>query len=339
MNISVATYGSHSALQILRGARDEKLKAVLICPRGHRRLYDRFRLADETLLVDGVKDLLRDDMQKSLIDMKSVLVPHGTIISDVDIEKFVEDFKAPVFGNRRLLVWEADRELKEKLLREAGIRVPRTFSSPDEVDCPVIVKLPGAEGGRGYFLASGREDLLKKLANLDVRKKGELYIQEYVLGVTVYPHFFYSPLKGEVELLGVDRRYETNVDSLGRIPAPDQLNLGVQPTYEVVGNIPLVLRESMLESFFEMAEGFVEATKRLVPPGVIGPFCIEAICRAPDDIVVFEFSARIVAGTNLFVNGSPYSYLLHSEGMGMGRRIAREIRIACETSSLERITT
>ncbi|PUA31877.1 MAG: hypothetical protein B9J98_05125 [Candidatus Terraquivivens tikiterensis] len=339
MKASVATYGSHSALQILKGAKDEGLKAVLLCPRSRLRFYDRFRLADEVLLVEGVEDLLREDVQEKLTEMSGILVPHGTIIADVDIGRFVKGFRVPVFGNRNLLVWEADRELKERLLKEAGIRVPRTFSSPDEVDCPVIVKLPGAEGGRGYFLASGREDLSKKLESLGVRAKAGLYLQEYVVGVTVYPHFFYSPLKGEVELLGVDRRYETNVDSLGRIPASDQLSLRLQPTYEVVGNIPIVLRESMLEGFYEMAERFVDATKRLVPPGVIGPFCIEAVCRSPDDVVVFEFSARIVAGTNLFINGSPYAYLLYGDGMSMGRRIAREIREAFETSNLKKVTT
>ncbi|MCS7136323.1 MAG: formate--phosphoribosylaminoimidazolecarboxamide ligase [Nitrososphaerota archaeon] len=339
MNVSIATYGSHSALQILKGAKDEGLRAILLCPKNRRKLYGRFRLADELLLVNGVEDLLKEEIQKDLINKGSVLVPHGTIISDVDINSFVKDFRVPIFGNRELLVWESDRELKERLLREAGIKVPRAFSSPDEVDCPVIVKLPGAEGGRGYFLASGREDLMRKLTELGVRASRELYIQEYVLGVTVYPHFFYSPLKGEVELLGIDRRYETNVDALGRIPASNQLSLDLQPTYEVVGNIPLVLRESMLERFFDIAERFVEATKRLVPPGMIGPFCIEAACRAPDDILVFEFSARIVAGTNLFINGSPYSYLLYGEGMSMGRRIAKEIKLACETFELDKLVT
>ncbi len=339
MNISVTTYGSHSALQILKGAKDEGLKTVLLCPRSRRKFYERFRLADELLLVDNVEDLIRGHIQKTLMNMGSILVPHGTIISDVNISKFIRDFKVPIFGNRELLLWESDRELKERLLKEAGIKVPRSFSSPDEVDCPVIVKLPGAEGGKGYFLASGREDLIKKLTKMSVKTNCEFYIQEYVIGVTVYPHFFYSPLKEEVELLGVDRRYETNVDSLGRIPASDQLNLDMQPTYEVVGNIPLVLRESILEKFFDIAERFVEATKRLVPPGIIGPFCIEAACRTPDDVVVFEFSARIVAGTNLFISGSPYSYLIYGEEMSMGRRIAREIRLAYETSDLEKLVT
>ncbi len=47
-----------------------------------------------------------------------------------------------------------------------------------------------------------------------------------------------------------------------------------------------------------------------------------------------EISARIVAGTNLFIDGSPYSYLNYSEPMSTGRRIAREIKNALLSNSL-----
>ena len=45
-------------------------------------------------------------------------------------------------------------------------------------------------------------------------------------------------------------------------------------------------------------------------------------------------STRIVAGTNLFIDGSPYSYLNYSEPMSTGRRIAREIKNALLTNNL-----
>ena len=48
-----------------------------------------------------------------------------------------------------------------------------------------------------------------------------------------------------------------------------------------------------------------------------------------------EISARIVAGTNLFIDGSPYSYLNYDEPMSTGRRIAREIKNALLSNSLE----
>jgi 5-formaminoimidazole-4-carboxamide-1-(beta)-D-ribofuranosyl 5'-monophosphate synthetase len=39
---------------------------------------------------------------------------------------------------------------------------------------------------------------------------------------------------------------------------------------------------------------------------------------------VFEVSTRIVAGTNLFISGSPYSDLMEP-GLSTGKRIAQEI--------------
>ena len=50
----------------------------------------------------------------------------------------------------------------------------------------------------------------------------ELYIQEYVTGVPAYLQYFYSPLTNEIELMGVDRRYESDIDGLGRIPSKQQ---------------------------------------------------------------------------------------------------------------------
>jgi len=52
---------------------------------------------------------------------------------------------------------------------------------------------------------------------------------------------------------------------------------------------------------------------------------------------VFEISARIVAGTNVGIPNSPYSYILWGENMYMGRRIAREIKMAIEKSALDEV--
>jgi 5-formaminoimidazole-4-carboxamide-1-(beta)-D-ribofuranosyl 5'-monophosphate synthetase len=90
---------------------------------------------------------------------------------------------------------------------------------------------------------------------------------------------------------------------------------------------------------FQAGEGFVKASKKLVKPGIIGPFCLEMVCDEEGRLFTFEFSGRIVAGTNLFVNGSPYSDLLYAEPMSMGRRIAREIREAAQNGKLTEVTT
>ena len=45
----------------------------------------------------------------------------------------------------------------------------------------------------------------------------------------------------------------------------------------MIGNSPLVLRESLLDEVYTMGENFVEAAKRVVAPGMNGPFCIEGV--------------------------------------------------------------
>ena len=88
-----------------------------------------------------------------------------------------------------------------------------------------------------------------------------------------------------------------------------------------------------------MAENFVDAAKRVVSPGMNGPFCIEGVYDENAKFTSFEFSARIVAGTNIFMNGSPYTTLIYNEPMSMGRRIAREIKQAEIENKISEITT
>ncbi|MDH7555771.1 MAG: formate--phosphoribosylaminoimidazolecarboxamide ligase [Candidatus Methanosuratincola sp.] len=342
---TVAVIGSHSALQILRGAKQEGLRTLLICLKGRESLYGRFRLADRTVSVGSVEEILGDDIQDMLDEEGAIFVPHGTLISGGRLEDLEKRFRPRIFGNRFIFKWEYDRELKDRLLKEAGIRTPKKISSYSEIDGPAIVKLPGAEGGRGYFIAKSPRDFEAKIMQLTGKgliRKGEeekVFIQEYIIGVPLYPHYFWSAVEGRIELMGCDRRYETSIDAIGRISAQDQLELGITPTFRVIGNMPLVLRESLLMDIFDDGEKFVSAAKRLVPPGMIGPFCLEMICDEEGKLYTFEFSGRIVAGTNLFVSGSPYSDLLFDEPMSMGRRIAREIKAASELGEIEKVTT
>ena len=85
-----------------------------------------------------------------------------------------------------------------------------------------------------------------------------------------------------------------------------------------------------------MGERVVETSKKLCGgKGLFGPFCLETIVTRKLEIFVFEISARIVAGTNPFVEGSPYTALRYSEPMSTGRRIARDIKQAIGLGKLE----
>lgn len=339
---TISTLGSHCALQVLKGAKDEGFKTLLVCERKREKLYQRFKFIDKLVMVDSFTDVLKQNVLDELGKNESVLVPHGTLISTMNSEQ-IEQIKIPFFGNRWILRWEADRNLKEKLMRESKMEMPRTITNPDEIGGLAIVKLHGAAGGKGYFLAWDKASFTEGAAKLRekglIRGEQDLYIQEYVLGVPCYLQYFYSPITEELELLGMDRRYESDVDALGRLPSKQQLNAGVEPSYNVIGNIPLVLRESLLEEVYSMGERFVEASKRLVKPGMLGPFCIEGVYDRDGKFTAFEFSARIVAGTNLYIQGSPYSALTYNEPMSTGRRIAREVKLANEKNALNKVVT
>jgi 5-formaminoimidazole-4-carboxamide-1-(beta)-D-ribofuranosyl 5'-monophosphate synthetase len=325
----IGTLGSHCSLQVLKGAKDEGFKTLLITEKKRYHVYSRFSFIDHVILVDKFRDILEPSIQNRLNELKTILIPHGTLISSLSSDE-IESINVSVFGNKFILRWEADRNLKQKLMVESKLQIPKAIKSKEEINDLCIVKLHGAAGGKGYFLASdkkGFEEGCNKLLNDNViTDENELYIQEYVKGVPVFLHFFYSPISGDIEFMGVDRRYESDVDGISRIPSKHQLNVGIEPTYNVVGNIPLVIRESLLEEVYQMGENFVRASKRLVPPGIPGPFCLEGVYTKEAKFITFEFSARIVAGTNLYMSGSQYSNLLFENGMSMGRRIALEIK-------------
>jgi len=339
---SIATLGSHCALQVLKGAKDEGFKTVLVCEKKREKLYRRFGFIDELIIVDSFLEVIDQKCSSKLKDEDAIIIPHGTLISQMDSMQ-IESIKTPIFGNKWILRWESDRKMKEKLMLESKLDVPKSVPSPKDIKKLVIAKRHGAAGGKGYFLTTSEKDYKKKRDRLIsqglIKGDNDLYLQEYSFGVPTYLQYFYSPLNGKLEFFGVDRRYESDIDGLGRIPAPQQIEIDLIPSFNVMGNIPIVLRESLLDEVYSMGERFVEASKRLVSPGMNGPFCLEGVYDENGKFTAFEFSARIVAGTNLYIDGSPYSTFLYNEPMSMGRRIAREIKEAKKTNELAKIVT
>ena len=44
--------------------------------------------------------------------------------------------------------------MKEKLMREANLPMPKPVTDPKDIEKLVIVKRQGAAGGKGYFMAA-----------------------------------------------------------------------------------------------------------------------------------------------------------------------------------------
>ncbi len=334
---TVSTLCSHSSLQIFHGARREGFRTLGITAGPPPRFYEAFPLArpDRFLEVPTIRALpeYSDELRRDGV----ILVPHGSFVEYLGPEAFTR-LDVPVFGNRAVIEWESDRRKERVWLESAGVRMPKRYETPDEVDGPVIVKYYGAKGGKGFYLAKNRAALER------FHPTGPHVIQEYVLGTRYYIHFFYSPLSkdgyrvgsGSLELLGMDRRDEANIDELYKLGAQEELHrVGLEPTFVVTGNVPVILRESLLPQIFDIGSRIIERSIELFG-GMVGPFCVEGIMTEDLQFKVFEISTRIVAGTSLFISGSPYSDL-REPGLSMGRRISQEIHRARDAGRLSEI--
>ncbi|MBU4374015.1 MAG: formate--phosphoribosylaminoimidazolecarboxamide ligase [Euryarchaeota archaeon] len=331
-DITIATLCSHTSLQIFHGARKEGFKTLGIAVGHLPKFYSAYPKAtpDEFIVLKDYGELIQRTQE--LREKNAVIIPHGSLVEYFGADNFLK-LDAPVFGNRRVLEWESDRKKSRQWLESAGLPMPEEITDPENIASPVIVKYYGAKGGRGFFIAKDYEDFTRR-----VDASQPYTIQKFVQGTRYYFHYFYSPIvnegytlsKGSLEMLGMDRRIESNVDEIFRAG-----DVQVEPTFVVTGNMPLVIRESLMQEVFEMGERVVEKSIELFG-GMTGPFCLETVLTDKLEFKVFEISARIVAGTNLFPAGSPYSEYVY-EDMSMGRRIAAEIKRAAELNKLDEV--
>lgn len=347
---TIAVLGSHSALDVCRGAKDEGFRTLVIAQKGREKTYSSYYAThgnlgcvDECLVLDSFSEILSPSVQKKL--KSSIFIANRSFEAylDFDYEKIEGDFHSPMFGNKFLLkIEERERHPNQyDLLDEAGIRYPKHFRTPSEIDRLVIAKISDTvrKYERAFFLASDAREFAAKAKN---RRLGDAVIEEFVLGTPVNFNFFYSPMEKRLELLGTDTRRQTNLDGILRLPATHQRDaLRHNPlTFEESGHIAVTVLESMLEKAFALGEAFVRAAKKMYPPGVIGPFALQSlIVSGPPkkDIVVIDVSPRMPGSPG--IAASPYAQYLFGEPLSVGRRVAKEIRKAYTRKSLERITT
>ena len=262
----IATIGSHSALQILKGAKDEGFGTICICTEERRSFYESFGVADEVITVKKYKDFFY--LENYLIEQNAIVVPHGSFVQYLGPQN-VKKLKVMHYGTKEILEWESDRNKERKWLNMANIKTPKIFADPKDINKTVIVKFHGAGGGRDYFLANSPDDFEKQIRQYPGR---EYAIQEYIVGVPIYPHFFYSRLKDELEIMSFDERYESNANSIGRISALDQLKADIKTSYTIVGNVPIVVRESLLPKILKWVRGSWKSQMKLLMAGFLVRF-------------------------------------------------------------------
>ncbi len=359
-NITIATIGSHSALEVARGAKDEGFKNIIVCEKGREQTYAKYYktngdtgCVDEVILVDKFADILKPEIQQQLIEKNAIFIPNRSFEVYINNYDAIEnEFKVKMYGNKKLLRIE-ERGAKPNqydLLDEAKIRYPKQFKNPDEIDRLCIVKVLEKERGfeRAFFYTSSANNYYSESERLikegKITKEGleKAVIEEFIVGVQVNFNFFYSVLENRLELLGTDTRRQTNIDGLLRLTAKEQselmINNKVQVKYEEASHTAVTVLESLLEQVFAMGERFVESSKKFANPGVIGPFALQSMIVAgppKKDIVVFDVSPRFPGSPG--ITATPYSGYLFGKSVNVGRRIAMEIKEALRDNRLEEI--
>ncbi len=364
-SVTVGILGSHSALEICFGAKNEGLKNTVITQKGRERTYtEHYKYnpstqkgcVDTTIILDEFKDMVKPEVQEQLLEEKVIFVPHRSFEVYVCQEDYSvlnhETFPVPIFGNRELLV--AEERFVEKnqyyLLEQSGVPYPQQFTSPKEIDRLVIVKVPEKtrKFERGFFFARTPDDFESKVELLvDHNKITEeslknAVIEEFIVGPVVNLNFFYSPLTKSLELVGTDMRRQTNMDGIFRLPAWQQLELAkvLEPKFEEAGHVACTVLESMLEQIYELGERFVATVNKEYKNGLIGPFALQCAIKAgppKKTLVCFDVSLRVPGSPG--ISSTPYSSYLWGEPMSIGRRISKEIKIAIKEDRLNEIVT
>ena len=349
-DLSIGTIGSHSALEIMDGCKDEGLRTVCVCQKGRETPYLRFRrLADEIILLDKFSDILYKENIKKLMELNTIFVTNRAFTAYLGYENIETIFLVPLFGNRALLRVEERGESYNQynLLEQANIRHPTIIDDPSKIHGLAMVKLPEAARKleRGFFTVSSYEDFVRKS---EIRiKKGIInrddlnnaVIEEFVIGTYFNFNFFYSPLRGEMEFLGIERRLQTNLhDFTTSIPAKEQMEMDIDLHNIEVGHTPASIRESLLEKIFAIGDKFANFVNSKYSPGLIGPISLQSVVTRDLELVVYDVSMR-VPGNPIMATTSPYTKYSHGFVLGVGRRIAMEINQAVENNKINEIIT
>jgi 5-formaminoimidazole-4-carboxamide-1-(beta)-D-ribofuranosyl 5'-monophosphate synthetase len=348
-DIHLAVLGSHSALEIMDGAKDEGLRTVCVCQKGRELPYLRFkRLADEIILVDKFSNLVFKENQDKLRENNAIMVPHRAFTAYLGYDSIENELLLPILGNRNLFRAEERNYEKNQyfLLEQAQIAHPKIYKNYSDINGLAIIKIQEASRKleRAFFVVSSVQDYLEKSQN-KIKEKvitnedlESSVIEEFVVGTYFNFNFFSSPLTPETEFLGIERRLQTNLNDLNAIPARQQLEFDIEVRHIEIGHTPASIRESMLEKIFELGDKFSETVRKEYPPGIIGPFSLQSIVTPELEIVVYDVSLR-VPGNPILATTSPYTKYSYGQTFGIGRRIAMEVNKALSENKLFTIVT
>jgi len=371
--ITVGVLGGHSGLDVCHGAKKYGFSTVAVCQKGREKTYSKYfatkpdmdvvpgqveawkadkGCVDEVILVDKFADIVKPEVQERLRELNTIFLHNRYFWVYCDFEEIENDFLVPIFGTRHMLKLE-ERDVEKNqyyLLEQAGIRIPKIFPTPEDIDRMVLVKVNEIKRSyeRAFFVASSPDDYKKKAKELidagitDQASLDKAVIEEFIVGAQINLNYFYSPIDDELELMGTDLRRQTNLDGFLRLTAPEQTEIlkYTKPRMIETGHIACTMKESLLEKAFDIGEKFVKLTSQEVPPGIIGPFALQGAVSAEDgkeEFVIFDVSMRIPGSPG--TRSTPYSGYLYGDSLSYGERIGMELRTAVRADKLDYLVT
>ncbi len=348
--VRIGVLGSHSALEIAAGAKQEGFETVVVCQNGREKTYARYyrNLFNEFIFLNKFSEITNPEIVKQLTDLNTVFIPNRSFSVYAGYEAIEQKFAVPLMGNRDLLRTEERNTPRNQLylLQQAGIKTPMTFKSPEEIDRLAIIKVPEKERAieRAFFYASSPEEYEKvskeriKQGIITQEALKQAVIEEYVLGAKFNANLFWSPLSDEIDLLGFDRRIQTDLDGILDLPAAEQLELKIPSQNIEIGHMGATMRESQIEKIFDAAERFVATCRKEYPPGMIGLFALQGAVTKDLEFYVFDVSPR-VPGCPCVEPTSPYMKYKYGVEVGPGKRVAMEIKRALRKHRLADVVT
>ena len=208
-NITIGVLGSHSALDVCNGAKQQGFNTLVVCQRGREKTYDRYYksrgkkgVVDRTIILDKFSEITKPEVIEEMQKANTIFLPHRSFEVYVGFKKIENEFKIPLFGSRSMLKAE-ERYVENNqydLMKKGGIPCPEIYENSDDIDKLVLVKSSEAQRTyeRGFFFAAKLEEYRQKAEELI--KQGKItrealkkaVIEEFIAGAQSNLNFFYS---------------------------------------------------------------------------------------------------------------------------------------------------
>lgn len=352
-NLSHGTCGSHSALDVCSGAQQEGLANFVLAKEGRHRTYtEMFREREHGIRKIGcvqevcVVENWNEILSKKVTDW--IRERNGVINLNRSWAVYLRDkqtgydpifeMNVPYFGNPYLVQAEERADPykieynQDFLAKKANLPVPDTFSTPEAIDRPALIKASQfsekRDFARNFIIVNSPEEYYEKLKmvvnNAPASEKvfvesafRSAPIQEYISGdLLINLNYFRSPTWDDLEFLGADTRR--------------QFGNGEEATH-----IPISLRESLLEQVVNMGWDLVETVAKYYPQGLVGPFAIQCMGDAKEKLRPIDLSLRMPGSPD--AGATPYPIYFYGERVDFGRRCAMEINDAVKEGTLEMV--